>query len=498
MTVCTPKIDRPEAAPSCVRPAAEVTRELNVCHVAATTEGATWMLEQLRELRDEHGCQVTAVVSGETGGLVDKLRRENIAVRSQDFRFAGLRELLRLPRSICSLARLFRRERFDVVQTHLFASMILGRIAAWLADVPVRLTMVAGPFHLEAHTPRWIDAATCWMDTTLIGSCRHTLDLYRGLGAKNNRLALIYYGPDERKFCPESTPPAQIRSEFGWPVETPLVALIAYFYAPLPSNSWIPESVQGRAIKGHEDLIKAAPEILREFPDARILLVGKGWEAGGAKHMDEMRQLVQELGLQDRVVFTGFRTDVNNILRAVDVAVQASLNENLGGTIESLLMACPTVATRVGGLVDSVIDEQTGILVRPADPQDLARGIRALLRDPARSKRLAHAGRDWMRERFTLRRTVDDLHQLYRQKLFANQRRLKGYRWYASLWRLLIGTPLFFYLALRLVVCDYNQIGIWRQQMRSRFFAAVCKVSTRLGSVRRCAGNLRCPAGNRK
>src|SRR6185295_16954033 len=111
--------------------------------------------------------------SGRHGSLVDRLRAASITVHAMDFAFASARDLLTLPSKVLALARLFRRERFDIVQTHLFHSMVIGRIAAWIADVPARFSMVAGPFHLEAYTPRWIDAWTCWMDTTIIASCEH-------------------------------------------------------------------------------------------------------------------------------------------------------------------------------------------------------------------------------------------------------------------------------------------------------------------------------------
>jgi hypothetical protein len=98
----------------------------------------------------------------------------------------------------------------------------------------------------------------------------------------------------------------------------------------------------------------------------------------------------------------------------LDVSVQASLNENLGGTIESLLMARPTVATRVGGMVDSVIDGRTGILVRPEDPEDLARGMIELIRDRERAAALGRAGRELMLSKFTLSTTVPALVAIYR------------------------------------------------------------------------------------
>ena len=113
------------------------------------------------------------------------------------------------------------------------------------------------------------------------------------------------------------------------------------------------------------------------------------------------------------------------VLKALDVTVQASLSENLGGTIEGLLMETPMVATRVGGLVDSVVDGETGILVAPDDPASLANGILTLLRDPDRARQLARRGRQLMLERFTLRKTVESEHALYQTLLEQSPR---GYR----------------------------------------------------------------------
>jgi hypothetical protein len=87
-------------------------------------------------------------------------------------------------------------------------------------------------------------------------------------------------------------------------------------------------------------------------------------------------------------------------------------------------MQCPTVATRVGGLTDSVVDGVSGVLVSPADPVDLARGILRLLRDPKRARAQAEAGRARMLARFTLSRTIADLHALYLDQAPGNPQRL--------------------------------------------------------------------------
>mgnify|MGYP000231561406 CR=1 FL=1 len=77
-----------------------------------------------------------------------------------------------------------------------------------------------------------------------------------------------------------------------------------------------------------------------------------------------------------------------------------------------------SVATRTGGLVDSVIDGETGVLVQPRDPADFARGIVSLLRDREAARALGERGRALMLEKFTLRKTAEDLHALYQALLF--------------------------------------------------------------------------------
>ncbi len=398
-------------------PAETRAGKIRLCHIAATTEGALWLFEQLRDLRDRFGYDVTVILNGSQGTLVDRFKDAGIPILISDFNFLGSGDLFSLPKKVWQLSRLLKRERFDVVQTHLFHSMVIGRVAAWLADVPVRLAMVAGPFHLEAYTPRWIDASTEWMETALVPSCNFSRALYRSMGVGPERLHVIYYGPDEASFSPDRHMARDFRTEFGWPAETPLIGMVAYFYAELGKNRWTPLAVHGHSVKSQSELIAAMPEILRDFPDAKLLLVGRGWEEGGRQYFAKMQALVEKLGLAESVRFTDYVESVPAALKAFDVVVQASRSENLGGSIEGLLMERPMVVTRTGGLVDSVIDGRTGIVVEPADPLDLARGIKTLLGNPELGRRLARSGRALMLEKFTLRRTVEDEDRLYRKLL---------------------------------------------------------------------------------
>jgi hypothetical protein len=130
-------------------------------------------------------------------------------------------------------------------------------------------------------------------------------------------------------------------------------------------------------------------------------------------------------------------------------------------------MACPTVATRVGGMVDSVIDGETGILVAPEDPVDLARGIRILLRDPEYARRLGKAGRELMLSRFTLTTTAPALAALYRRHRAAAP---GAFRLHVSAGRLLLAILIALPIFARGVWDAFTTevLPRWRARLRGR------------------------------
>lgn len=112
------------------------------------------------------------------------------------------------------------------------------------------------------------------------------------------------------------------------------------------------------------------------------------------------------------MVFAGERSDVADTLAAFDISVHPSLSDNLGGTIESLLMARPMIVSDIPGFKDTVVPEETGLSVPVGDSPALADAIVRLLRDPALARRLGENGRDRMLDRFTLSRTVIDVESM--------------------------------------------------------------------------------------
>jgi glycosyltransferase involved in cell wall biosynthesis len=117
--------------------------------------------------------------------------------------------------------------------------------------------------------------------------------------------------------------------------------------------------------KGHAELLAAAAAVIDQMPSSRFWLVGK--DRGMQKHL---KQKARELGILNRVIFAGERSDIPNILAASDILVLPSHEEGFSNVIlEAMAAGLPLVATRVGGAQEAVLDGVTGWLVQPNRPQ---------------------------------------------------------------------------------------------------------------------------------
>lgn len=413
---------------------------LRIIHMAATAYGAPWMVAFLREQK-RLGHDVAALISSGEGTLGPILEREGIPFYTLPLDVLAGGGSLGAARVLWRVARLLRRLRPDVVQSHIIATVLTARLASWLADVPIRLSMSAGPTSLESNVLGPLEIGTVFADTKTIVSCQYTRDLYIAAGIPPEQIELIYYAVDQRGHAPHLADGARVRRELGIAPQQPTVGIVAYFYPPALSPV-MPPQLQGRGIKGHDVLLRAVPGILARVPETKFILVGKGWGPRGPAYEVELHALVDRLGIRDSVIFTGEREDVPDLLASFDVSVHCSLSENLGGTVESLLMARPMVVSRVGGMVDTVRHEETGLLVPPDDPPALADAVVRLLEDRELATRLGENGRSLMLERFTLERTIADLEDLYARmatEVGAGDRppRRRGYRLLATATRAL-------------------------------------------------------------
>jgi glycosyltransferase involved in cell wall biosynthesis len=162
--------------------------------------------------------------------------------------------------------------------------------------------------------------------------------------------------------------------------------------------------------KGQSVLLDAAPLVLQRHPDVRFVFVGDG------ELRRELELHARRLGIADRVVFTGPRTDIPELLASFSVFALPSYFEGLCyAVIEAQAAGVPVVATPVGGVRETVVPGETGVRCEPGDPVSLADGIGALLDDPDEARRLAGEARRRVRDRFATERMVAETIAFYEE-----------------------------------------------------------------------------------
>jgi glycosyltransferase involved in cell wall biosynthesis len=221
------------------------------------------------------------------------------------------------------------------------------------------------------------------------------------LGLESRRLHVVPNGVDPDTFTPTG-PRAALREQFGWAADAPLVGIVGVL------ARW----------KGQHVFLAAAREIAARRPDARFVLVGAEIyrTRGHGDYEAELRGLVDRWNLHDVVRLTGYRPDVPDVLRALDVVVHASVEPEPFGRVivEGLACGRPVVCTQGGGADEIVSDSPLQALQVPrGDASALARAVEALLAAPAERCRLASAGRARVQDRYHVDTHVARIVALY-------------------------------------------------------------------------------------
>jgi glycosyltransferase involved in cell wall biosynthesis len=161
--------------------------------------------------------------------------------------------------------------------------------------------------------------------------------------------------------------------------------------------------------KGFDVLLRAMPEALREWPEMRLIVCGDGPER------ERLEAMVRQMRLTETVRLAGYVEALDRWYAAADVVAVPSRSEGQGlVALEAMARALPVVASRVGGLPEVVLDGVTGRLVAPENALELAEALVAMARKPEERQRMAEAGRQRVRQHFTLDAAHDRIAEIYR------------------------------------------------------------------------------------
>ena len=284
-------------------------------------------------------------------------------------------------RALWKLYRIIRRGRYHIVHTHSSKAGVLGRIAAKLAGTPIIVhTLHSLVFHeyqpwIVNRTWRAVKKICAPMTDHFLSVSSIIIDKAVAAGIdRREKFTTVYSGMELDWFLQSKASAAEVRRELGIPEGAPVVGKIARLFP----------------LKGHDELMDAAPEIVRRQPDVRFLLVGDGIL------YDRLRERAAKAGILENFVFAGLmkRERIPEMLAAMDVVVHTSLREGLARVLpQALAMGKPCVSFDIDGAPEVVIDGETGYLVRAYDYETLADRISSLLADPNLRARLGANGR---------------------------------------------------------------------------------------------------------
>ncbi len=307
----------------------------------------------------------------------------------------GLRGL----RAIRALRARLRLESFDIIQSQHEKSDLINLLLG-PREMAVRLSNRRDMGFLKSRRLRHVFRLVNHRYHSVIAPAHEILAaLAEHEGLPASRMLWIANGVDTDRFSPAQAPRRQaLRQALGLARDEVAFGCVASLYP----------------VKNHAMLIDAFARVHAVDPRARLLLVGAGALAG------ELVAQAQALGLGDAVRFLGNRSDIHQILPALDAAVLASRSEGMSNAIlEAMACGLPLVATAVGGNLQLVRDGETGFLVPSGDAAAMGDAMHRLVREPLLRASLGNAGRRRIESEFSLSGMVDAYDRLYRRLVGA-------------------------------------------------------------------------------
>jgi glycosyltransferase involved in cell wall biosynthesis len=375
-----------------------------VCIIPTLTRGGTerQLIELLRGL-DRNRFDPTLIIFGADGnglsyslnGAVDRVLSLNIAPGG-NFR---ARNAPGLVMGMIRLTRMLQEIRPHVVHAFLPAPAVIGSIACKLAGVSVflvgRRTMAS--YHRRgSKVLTWFDRLPLWLASGLIGNCdaiaREAVTTDR---IPSEKAFTISNGVDTKSF--RQGRDAALRAELGFAPDNVVFGVIANFHN----------------IKRHADFVLAAEKILKDEPQARFLMIGADYGT-----LPELRKQISERGMDACFVIVSGTSEPERYYRAMDVYVCASEVEGMSNAImEAMASGKPVIATNVGGNSELVSNGESGFIVAPYAPNEIAACASMLISDSGLRSRMGLRGLRRVEERFSVNVMVKAHEKLYSKLL---------------------------------------------------------------------------------
>lgn len=292
------------------------------------------------------------------------------------------------PVQIVRLRRILRRGRFDIVHTHKGGDLSLALLAGIGLRLPCLVNTRGVNFPLGLNRFKYNLRRLDRIIVVSEDSKRAMIDC----GVRGDKIRVIYGGVDTDRFRPLPALRDRVRAELGLPADGVVSLVVANLVRQ----------------KGHGDYLQAAADLRATQPRLYHVFAGSG-------DATPWRAMAEQLGVADRVVFAGFRHDIQRLYAAADLSVMPSFaGEGVSGVLrEALACGAPVITTDVGGNAELIVDGETGLVVPVHDPAAMAAAIGHLAGNDELRRRLADAGRDLVLARYSAQARAQNIFTLY-------------------------------------------------------------------------------------
>jgi len=281
------------------------------------------------------------------------------------------------PVTIYKLVNIVKKNNIDIISTHSGKDAWLGAIVGKLTSTPVIRTR-----HLltKINSPKSYN-----LSTITVAVSKAVENYLKSVGVKNT--TTIYTGIDTNLYKPNSL--YKLRKEYKIDNNVFLIGIVAVL----------------RSAKRHKDLIEAVSQIQE---NVKLVIIGDG------PQWDNLQKLIKEKHLQEKVIMTGRRNDVAEILPDLDLFVLPSKEEALGTSIlEASSAGVPVVASNIGGIAECVREDKNGLLFEAMNVNDLKEKLLTMIKDKEKYNYFKQNARNFIKENFSVEQMVKQTEELY-------------------------------------------------------------------------------------
>lgn len=377
---------------------------MRILHVVKTSDGAPWAAWLARELV-KLGVELHVALPSRQGTKVGEWIKAGAILHEANLDFP-----VRAPWKRGDFYREARKlidlVKPDLVHSHFVGTTLTLRHAFGKKHSLPRIFQIPGPLHLEHALYRKLETSSAGEADYWIASSQCIERLLCGAGVDPRRVFLSYYGSPIEEHAQQRT--GVLREKLGIARDQLMVGNISWVYRP---KRFLGQRV---GLKCHEDMIDALAIVTQKRSDVVGVLVGSGFRPADRKYTEGLQERARRVAT-GRVLMPGAldHTVVKQAWPDFDCAIHVPLSENTGGVTEPMFAGVPTIASRVGGLPEVIIDGATGKTVSPRQPDELADAILEVLDNLAKFREMAATGSRLTREMYDVRRTAREVYQVY-------------------------------------------------------------------------------------